>query len=277
MSKKSFLIDADKCTNCKLCVIACKDEHVDSTYAPWSLPQPEAGQFWMDVKAIERGHTPRVRMSHLPVLCQHCENAPCIKSCPDDAILRRDDGLVWIDPAACTGCGMCIEACPYDVVFMNDDLGVAQKCTGCAHRVDAGELPRCADVCPHGAILFGDEDDAVFADDSDGRPIEIFHPEFEAAPRVLWKGLPKPWIAATVIDAASDEVIEDAEATATDLIGDAARTVRTDAFGDFWVNGLDMDRKYRVEIAKPGYQPFVAVVTTDDDCDLGTVALVPAS
>jgi len=269
MGKKSFLIDVDKCTGCRLCVVACKDEHVDSGYAPWTKPQPEMGQFWIDVNSLERGRAPRVRVTHLPLLCQHCENAPCIKACPEGAIKRRNDGLVWIDPAACTGCGLCQEACPYDVIFMNGDLGIAQKCTGCAHRVDEGALPRCADVCPHDAIVFGDESDKVFADTA----LQIFHPEYQAEPRVRWKGLPKPWIAGTVIDAASDEVIPGVAITSVDLFENGSVTVRSDEFGDFWVRGMEKDRKYRVEIKKEGYEDFRAIVTTDGDRDLGTVSL----
>ena len=63
MGKKSFLIDVDKCTGCKLCIIVCKDEHVGSDYAPWTRPQPDTGQFWIDVQSLERGRIPRVRMS----------------------------------------------------------------------------------------------------------------------------------------------------------------------------------------------------------------------
>jgi Fe-S-cluster-containing dehydrogenase component len=269
MGKKSFLIDADKCTGCRLCVVACKDEHVGADYAPWTRPQPETGQFWIGIESLERGRMPRVRVTHLPVHCQHCENAPCIKVCPEDAIKRRSDGLVWIDAAPCTGCGLCQPACPYDVIFMNADLGIAQKCTGCAHRVDEGALPRCADVCPHGAIVFGEETDAVFADPA----LEVFHPEYQAEPRVRWKGLPTPWIAGTVIDAASDEVIPDVAITSADLFANGSVTVRSDAFGDFWLRGMAKDRKYRVEITKEGYETFRTVVTTDDDRDLGTIGL----
>ncbi len=265
MAETSFLIDVDKCTGCRLCVIACKDEHVGSEYAPWTRPQPETGQFWIDIQALERGAAPRLRMSFLPLLCQHCRNAPCIKACPEGAIKTRPDGLVWIDPAACTKCGLCRDACPYDVIYMNEDLGIAQKCTGCAHRVDAGDLPRCAEVCPHEAIVFG-----AGAADPDA---ETYRPEYMAEPRVAWRGLPKPWIAGAVIDAGADEVIAGASITATDLFEDASATVHTDAFGDFWLKDMKPDRKYRVEIRMDGYRDVQAIVTTDGDQDLGTVAL----
>jgi len=273
MSKKTFLVDAERCTGCNLCIIACKDEHVGSDHAPWTKPQPDTGHFWINVQGIERGRIPRVRMTHLPLLCQHCGNAACIKACPEHAIRRRDDGLVWIDPAGCTGCGLCREACPYGVIYMSAALGIAQKCTGCAHRVDEGSLPRCADICPHEAIVFADEaDDVVREAERDGT-LEVYRPEYRAEPRVLWKGLPKPWIAGTVIDAARDEVLADAKITSVDLVDDGSVTVRSDAFGDFWVKGMARDRKYRVAVSKDGYEEFLAIVTTTGDQDLGTVCL----
>ena len=262
MSEKNFLIDVDKCTGCKLCIVACKDEHVGAEYAPWTKPQPDTGHFWVDVQELERGQIPRVRMSYLPLLCQHCANAPCIKACPEGAIKTRDDGLVWIDPASCTNCGLCQKACPYDVIYMNDDLGLAQKCTGCAHRVDAGDLPRCAEVCPHDAIVFGTALQG-----------EAFHPEYQAAPRVVWKGLPKPWIAGMLIDGAREEVIAGATITAVDLSTDESSAVLSDAFGDFWLRGLQTGRRYRIEIRKDGYERVHEVVATDCDRDLGTISM----
>ena len=156
---------------------------------------------------------------------------------------------------------------------MNADLGIAQKCTGCAHRVDEGSLPRCVDVCPHDAIVFGDETDSMFREAEQGQALEVYHPEFQAEPRVYWKGLPKPWIAGMVIDAASDEVISGVAVTSVDLFDDRSFTVLSDEFGDFWIRGMEKDRKYRVELKKEGYENFLAVVTTDGDQDLGTVSL----
>jgi NAD-dependent dihydropyrimidine dehydrogenase PreA subunit len=212
-------------------------------------------------------------MSFLPLFCQHCANAPCVSACTPAVIKRRDDGLVWIDASACTGCGKCREACPYGVIFMNPELGIAQKCTGCAHRVDQGLLPRCVDVCPHEAIAFGEADSAPFAAAGRQNGLEIYLPEHRTEPRVLWKGLPRPWIAGAVIDAVSDEVLEDVEITAIDPEGGVAATVRSDAFGDFWLRGLGEQHDYRVELRKAGYKQLHRVVTTDRDQDLGTVAL----
>ncbi len=276
MSEKSFLIDVDKCSGCSLCIIACKDEHVGNSYPQWTAPQPATGHFWINVIRMERGTIPRVRMSYLPLLCQHCENAPCIKVCPNDSIKRRYDGLVWIDPTTCNNCELCQRACPYDVIYLNAELGIAQKCTGCAHRVDEGLLPRCADVCPHDAIVFADSTDNVFRQAAPAKPLEIYHPEYETKPRVYWRGLPKPWIAGIVIDGDSDEVMSGATITATDLLDDRAVTVQSDAFGEFWIKDLGKDRKYSVEITKAGYEHFRAVITTDGDQDMGMICLKKA-
>ncbi|MGB0630124.1 MAG: 4Fe-4S dicluster domain-containing protein [Alphaproteobacteria bacterium] len=267
MANREFLVDVGKCTGCNLCAISCKDEHFDNSYAPWSAPQPETGQFWVDVKPLERGTLPRVRVSYMPTFCQHCADAPCIPACPDDAIKTRDDGLVWIDPKACTGCGKCGPACPYDVIFFNEEANIAQKCTGCAHRVNEGLLPRCVEACPHEAILFGDEG-AFQGEDS-----EILKPEAKAAPRVLWRGLPKPWIAGGLIDEERDEVIPNATVTVRNGDDDETHQVLTDEFGDFYVRDLDAGRSYSIEISVDGYGRVTRDVTMDSDRDLGTVTL----
>jgi tetrathionate reductase subunit B len=272
-ARKTFLVDVNRCTGCGLCVVACKDEHVGNAHRPWTAPQPATGHFWIDVRSIESGRIPRVRVSHLPLLCQHCENAACMKVCPEDAIRRRDDGLVWIDPAACSGCGLCREACPYGVIHMNDALKVAQKCHGCAHRVDEGLDPRCADVCPHEAIVFGDEDSEAFAAAAGDGPLEVYHPEYQPRPRVYWRGLPKPHIAGEVVDAESDEVVAGAVVTATDLFDDGSFTALTDGFGEFRIGNLGSDRRYRLAVRKEGYRESALVVATDGARDVGTIRL----
>jgi Fe-S-cluster-containing dehydrogenase component len=107
---------------------------------PYAKPQPDTGQFWLKMNEIERGTKPKVKVSYIPVLCQHCDDAPCIAACPQSAISRRDDGLVIIDPKKCTGCRNClnVEACPYNgIIYFNENFNIAQKCTGCAHLADS--------------------------------------------------------------------------------------------------------------------------------------------
>lgn len=271
MGKKVFTIDLDACTGCYLCQIACKDEHVGNSHSPFTKPQPETGHFWMKVTATERGRTPQVKSSYFPLMCMHCDNAPCIKACPEDAIIRRDDGLVWIDPAKCNGCGLCVEACPYDVIYFNESLQIAQKCTGCAHLVDKGMTPRCVDICPHDAIIFGDDKDPGLKRYL--KKAEVYHPEYDARPLVQYIGLPKPFIRGTLLDRERDEVVKEAKVIVTNLHDDKRCKRVSDEFGDFSVDGLEKDRRYMIEIEKVGYKKHRAVVKLDKDLSLGVIIL----
>ena len=147
---KSFVIDARLCIGCYNCQIACKDEHCGNDWTPYAKPQPDTGQFWLEVREEERGTIQKVTVAYIPWMCQHCDNAPCMKVCAVAAIYKRDDGLVIIDPKKCNGCMHCVDACPYESIFFNQDLNIAQKCTGCAHLLDRGwpiTEPRCVDYC----------------------------------------------------------------------------------------------------------------------------------
>ena len=145
-----------------------------------------------------KGTVPKVKMHYVPRFCQHCEEAPCISECPvEGAIYRRDDGLVIIDPEKCSGCKICADACPYDAIFFNEDLNVAQKCTGCAHLLDNGwTVPRCVDACPTGAIKFGEESD--FADEI--ARAEVLQPDAGTKPRAYYLNMPKKFVGGTLYD-----------------------------------------------------------------------------
>jgi len=92
-------------------------------------------------------------------LCRHCDEPPCVDACPEEAIRKRDDGLVIMDYDLCTGCQACIDECPYDAIAFDDDKDIAQKCNLCHHRVDHGLIPACADnVCLAHCIHFHEHD-----------------------------------------------------------------------------------------------------------------------
>ena len=246
---KVFIFDLDRCNGCHNCQIACKDEHVDNDWSPIARPQPDTGQFWCKVDEEVCGKTPHVRVNYLPRLCNHCDDAPCMKAFPQ-AVYKRPDGLVIIDPEKAQGVEGLAESCPYGAIYWNGELGLAQKCTGCAHLLDDGwEEPRCVDACCTGALRFGEEGD--FAEELSCA--EVLSPEWGTAPRVYYLHKPKRFIAATVVDKEADEVVEGATVTLQRAEDDATvATARTDEFGDVWLEGLEPGR-YRMWVQKEGY------------------------
>jgi Fe-S-cluster-containing dehydrogenase component len=90
-------------------------------------------------------------------VCQHCDDPPCAEVCPEDAITKREDGIVVLDHQECNGCELCIEECDYDALTFDREEQTMLKCNLCHHRVDRGLIPACADnVCLAHCIYFGD-------------------------------------------------------------------------------------------------------------------------
>jgi len=265
---KVFVFDTSICNGCYACQVVCKDEHCANDWTPYAKPQPDTGQFWLKLNEYVRGSVPQVKMTYIPVLCQNCEDAPCKAACPiEGAIYTRDDGLVLIDPKKCVGCMNCIAACPYGAIYYNTGLNIAQKCTGCAHLIDRGwKEPRCVDACPTGALTFGEEADMAAAMEGG----EVFHPEFGLKTKIVYKNLPKKFVAGTVYDPAALEVVIDAKCTLTGE-GDTFEQ-QTNHWGDFWFDGLK-EGKYSLKIEANGKSKTIADISTAKDVGLGDIAL----
>ncbi|HET9318857.1 MAG TPA: 4Fe-4S dicluster domain-containing protein [Bryobacteraceae bacterium] len=186
-------IDLDRCTGCEACVVACHAEN----NLPLSDPdQAEKGRafHWIRVDRYYEGEFPDVRVKYMPVLCQHCEEAPCEPVCPVYATYHNPEGLNVQVYNRCVGTRYCGNNCPYSVRFFNwfepewpaplelqhnPDVavrpgGVMEKCTFCIQRIqrvkrDAkaesrpvgdGEVqPACVQSCPAEAMTFGDLND----------------------------------------------------------------------------------------------------------------------
>jgi len=276
---KVIITDLSLCCGCFDCQIACKDEHVGNDWLPYSLSEPDTGQFWLKVDQKVRGTVPKVRVSYLPQLCDHCDNAPCIKAATGGAIYKRSDGIVIIDPVKSVGQKNLVAACPYGAIYWNDSLNIPQKCTMCANILDASssttdpglKVPRCVDACVTGALQFGDDTDpaiqALLAQ------AEVLHPEYGAKPRVYYLNLPKTFIAGAVYDPSADECIKGATVTATDLTTGNAYTATTDIYGDFWFEGLVANKTYEVSMSADGYMSKKMMVFLKEDKNIGDIPL----
>ncbi|MCI8367658.1 MAG: 4Fe-4S dicluster domain-containing protein [Eggerthellaceae bacterium] len=150
MSRYCIVVDLDKCIDCKACEVGCKYEN--------DLP---LGERWNRVLTCgPYGTFPDLSLYYLPVMCQQCENAPCVKVCPTGASYRDPDtNVVLVDKEKCIGCKYCMMACPYSVRSWNQTEKVVEKCTLCAQRTSAGEVPFCVYTCCGDARYYGDLDD----------------------------------------------------------------------------------------------------------------------
>jgi tetrathionate reductase subunit B len=272
---KALIIDISKCNGCYNCQIACKDEHVGNDWTPIAKPQPDTGHFWMKVTDIVQGTVPKVRVRYMHDICQHCDDAPCIPSCKSNAIYKRDDGLVIIDPEKCTGTRNCIDACPYNVIYFNSDLNISQKCTGCAHLIDKGwKEPRCVDACPTGALTWGEEKDLK----EQIARAEVLHPEYKAKPRVYYIDLPnKYFVAGAVYDPEEDECLEGVTVTLKNLKTGKQSSLKTDNFGDFWFERQEPGA-YSLAVEMKGYLPrSLDSIDASKDVNVGDIELYKVS
>ena len=183
----AMVIDLRKCVGCNACTAACKQAN---TTPP--------GVFWSKVLNYESGVYPQARLRFLPMLCMHCQVAPCLEACPTGATYRGDGGLVLVDDDICVGCRYCMMACPYEARSFNSTRpeeyytgqgltefeqagygehpkSAIEKCNFCYPRLQEGKLPACVVTCPGSARVFGDLD----------------NPSSEVA-RLVASGLPKP-------------------------------------------------------------------------------------
>ncbi|MCK4304108.1 MAG: 4Fe-4S dicluster domain-containing protein [Candidatus Eisenbacteria sp.] len=155
---KGLLIDFTKCVGCGACADACREVN--------DLPQPDpAGSPPQDLDGsnytvVLTHEAAGKEPLHYRKLCMHCEEPACVSACPVGALTKRPDGPVVYDSGLCFGCRYCMTACPFQVPrYTWERLApVVSKCILCYHRLDKGQEPACAAVCPTGATRFGPRD-----------------------------------------------------------------------------------------------------------------------
>lgn len=157
MTKRyAFVIDTDRCVGCRSCMISCKMENLVPDHEFRIRVLNKDNSYVNDKPA---GVYPQVTESWLPVPCQHCEDAPCVKVCPTHASYVDENVIVMVDKDKCIGCHYCMWVCPYDARYADERTGTVDKCTMCSHRLEKGEQPMCVSLCSGRALHVGDVND----------------------------------------------------------------------------------------------------------------------
>jgi molybdopterin-containing oxidoreductase family iron-sulfur binding subunit len=178
----AMVIDPQKCLEagpCTKCIDACHRAHNvpaktdDAHEVKWIWKEPFDHAF----PSLDPAYLPdALRDKPVMVLCNHCENPPCVRVCPTQATWKRTDGVVMMDWHRCIGCRYCMAACPYGsrsfnwsdprpsipnltADFPTRTKGVVEKCTFCEERLARGEAPLCVEACPARALVFGNLND----------------------------------------------------------------------------------------------------------------------
>ena len=140
---KEIFVRLDRCMGCHSCELACAVEHSSSknlygALAERPLPKPRVYVEWASAE------------NTVPVLCRHCDDAPCMYACIAGAISRDDAGGVLTNTDKCIGCWTCVMVCPYGVIGRHLDTHKAYRCDRCPDR----DTPACVDACPNQALVY---------------------------------------------------------------------------------------------------------------------------
>ena len=278
MTKWNLIVDVAECTNCNMCVLACQDEYVGNDWPGYSAEMPRHGHRWIDIQRKERGQAPMVDVAFLPVMCQHCDDMPCMKAAKDGAVRKREDGIVIIDPVKAKGQRQIVDACPYGAIWWNEEKQLPQIWTFDAHLLDQGwKEPRAAQSCPTGAIKALKTDDAAMAAKARAEGLQHLSPEHGTRPRVWYRNLYRfsdcfvGGSLATERNGVSD-CVAGAKITLSQnekMIGEAV----SDAFGDFKIDRVPPHSgRYKVAITPPvGATKTLDCEVAGDSLYLGTI------
>jgi molybdopterin-containing oxidoreductase family iron-sulfur binding subunit len=179
----AMVVDLKTCHEadvCKDCILACNKVH---NVPQFDNAKDEVKWIWKESfhHSFHEQDSEYMKkdIAHGPVLllCNHCDNPPCVRVCPTQATWKREeDGIVMMDWHRCIGCRYCVAACPYGSrsfnwrdprpfleeitsEFPTRTRGVVEKCTFCEERLARGQLPACVEACKNNALVFGDLED----------------------------------------------------------------------------------------------------------------------
>ena len=279
MTQWNLIIDVARCENCNNCVLANKDEYVGNDFPGYSAPQALHGAGTMRIHRRVRGEGHMVDAAYLPTMCNHCDDAPCIKAAGADVIRKRADGIVIIDPVKAKGRKDLVQACPYGAIVWNDEQQLPQAWIFDAHLLDKGwKEPRCAQSCPTDAIRAVKLDDAQMSQLTKDEGLQVLKPELGTKPRVHYKNLYRytsHFIGGSVIT--QDGKTTDCVAGASVKLLKEGRTIQqatTDTFGDFKFDGLEGGSgRYVVRVEHAKWGSANVEVTHGDTVNLGEIVL----
>ncbi len=144
---KQVFVRPERCMGCRSCEIGCAVQHSkEKTLFSAVLQTPPP------MKRLFVESTDGIRM---PIVCRHCEDAPCLRGCISGCLYRDEKGFVRRRKERCIGCWTCVMLCPFGVITRDKEKNIAVKCDRC-HKLD---VPACVGACPTGALVLADIDD----------------------------------------------------------------------------------------------------------------------
>ena len=253
--KWNMIVDVERCNNCRACFLAVKDEHTGNNFPGYAAAQPAMGHNWLEIERTERGTYPIVDAHFLPVMCNHCDDAPCMKVAKNGAVRKRDDGIVIIDPDKSRGQKDIVDACPYGAVTWNEEKQIPQAWIFDAHLLDEGwGKTRIEQCCPTGVFQSVKVDDEEMQRIKEKEGAEVLQPELGTKPRVYYKNLHlinQCFVGGSVV-ATIDGVEECAEGADVCLKHNGSEVARTttDTFGEFKIDRLEKNSgAYQLEVS----------------------------
>ena len=217
----------------------------------------------------------------MPVMCNHCDDAPCMKVAKGGAISKRADGIVIIDPKKSKGQRAIVDACPYGAVYWNEEEQIPQAWIFDAHLLDQGwTKTRVEESCHTDVFRSIKIDDQEMQRIKEKEGLEVLQPECESKPRVYYKNLhlmTKCFVAGSVVVNVEgiEECAEGAEVILKQNDSEVAR-VTTDIFGEFKIDKLEKKSgQYELEVnSDSSRSTSMEFDLGDESLFLGTITLV---